>query len=99
MRSKKTRSPIWFLHPLVGLKLRDRKHDLDRPLYGDATLLSWLGLVQFAKLSDLFGLCLDVDYHSISLGEDEAVGFAPEGFIKRFTFYRIQLGLVIQAID
>lgn len=63
------------------------------------TWFGWhLGLVQFARLSQRVGLCLDVDYHSMNVGGQDAVGFAPEGFIKRVAFYRIQLGVVIQAI-
>jgi hypothetical protein len=74
--------------------------EIEYPNSGNQTFFGWhIGIVQHAKISEIFGLCLDFDYHSISLGEDEAVGLTEAGFIKRITFYRIQLGVVIQVID
>jgi hypothetical protein len=73
---------------------------LEYPNSGNQTFFGWhIGIVQLAKISGVFGLCLDFDYHSINLGEDEAVGLTEAGFIKRITFYRIQLGVVVQVID
>lgn len=73
--------------------------DPDYPNSDDETFFGWhIGITQFAKISELFGLCLDFDYHSITLSDDEALGFMEAGFIKRITFYRVQLGVVIQVV-
>jgi len=39
-QEEKKRGTWWVLYPLEGMSISDREHDLDRPMFGDATIIS-----------------------------------------------------------